>query len=225
MNPMIYKIDITKAATAPNAAYIFRLMIAVNDLLTLKQIYESSKSSDASRPKHIRNSAIEYLLRMQQAHLFEAYDAFVTKIPTKGNSREKGESIANFVKQKPHLNAQLAKLNALKQDAIFKRIEAVRNNFSFHYNWDNEGQLTHEAILEFSNKDIEAVIHGPPGHKDFRYSIADEVLNVGWQNALITQHGDIEQTRDYITAMGNTFINFADNLIIAWIDEYKLAIK
>lgn len=234
-------IDVEKAQSAPNAAYTIRLMFALNDLLALNFLYEMINRDKEGHPEYrfMYGGLIGYLLRLQEAHIVEAIDAFVTRMPNAGTSRHKGLAVSKSVKSNNQLSKILKKLKTLKEEPEYQLLTQVRNNLTFHYNWQDEGASTEEAIIQCIDElksQKQGSCHGwvlTTGNlSPLRFLLADEVLNTAWRRHL----GNIPDSPNYkdcpttqkiktfVTELGSTFIKFANAWILAWIQENDLAL-
>ncbi len=73
-----YRIDLAETLKAPYKSYMFRLLFALNDLLSVHYLHSCFERFES--PINIQNGMESYLVRVMQCHTVEAYIAFIERI-------------------------------------------------------------------------------------------------------------------------------------------------
>lgn len=223
----VYRFDLKRAAEAPNCQYFMRLAQSVNDLLSIQQLLDVDKSAMSSQ---VQDGLKIYLLRLHASHLVEAFIAFVEKAPHKG--------VIDFIEVRESLDTLFVQLQKTSKDKRFKNLRRLRNSFSFHYDYEQHGKDTMDAlraVLESEDDDVGLVIRPtsdlPSSHLYSRNVFADHIVLEGWLRlADVRDEGDesITNMQDHIKFLGEAtskFIEFAERAFLEWIQANNLQVR
>ena len=239
---MQLRIDLGKAQVAPYSSYMFRSLLALNDLLSIHYL---SMCFQKDQPDiHIRNGVESYLVRLMQAHTVEAYMAFVVSIKP-GKNGQPLDDVYNYIQSKPDLKNRFDELLNNLSDKFFKAMMEVRSTFTFHYNYEDCGRETAEALARLlrvsetdkSNGGEDLIIYDPHSPKildeDYilqtRFVCADRLVNEGMAmlNGLAEgvdheSNPDSGKFKKSIVEFSSDFIIFAQFVVMEWIKDNKL---
>jgi hypothetical protein len=238
-----YRIDLEKAAEAEHHAYMFKLMLALNDFLSIVYCDQTaSGSSNKAERKEVHDGAVSYLIRMQHAHMYEAYLAFVKAVEPNEKKPTGQEPVYLWIANHGSLKQLFLKMQELSKSEYFERIGRFRSTFMFHYNNDQMSKATAKAVKQMiafqhskpagTEDGSNLIIRTPDDKPELnRFVAGDELMHVAWQSYLFGADQDnwtkesFRAYRDYTLAAGQEFIWFAESSLLTWIREYKLQAK
>jgi hypothetical protein len=125
----------------------------------------------------------------------------------------------------------------LASQADFKYLKILRNNFGYHFNFGNKGQLTENALsklIQSLDPRVAAsapLFQGGTHGKHFRFLLADEVMEEAWQRAFggpdldkpgIDRTQVLKDRHAYVMSLCSAFHEWATELMLAWLQEYGL---
>jgi hypothetical protein len=255
----IYTIDLKKAADTAHAEYYFRLMMYYNDLASHHKLSEMIWKQEKDLPPVVFSGLESYTTKIETSHICEAANAFILKImPLKSATPE--HAIYDTIRKlgppvKPQYEALQDMLlvrdssgnfilnagqNGHEKTDSYKKLLKVRNNWGFHYNHDNEGELTAKAVAEYLDEHLktmgtECVCKAVDVKKSiFRFPLADEIVNAASMLAsevpLATKDADLLTephfmiVREFRTGLALALKNFAEAMIDDWIAKENLVI-
>ncbi len=226
------RIDVATAAALPLAPYMFRLMMAANDIASLGSIMTAIEKDKTNWDVNVLDGVVGYLLRLQQAHLSEAFAAFID------NRAGGNEEAYQFIQNAGHLQNSFDVLhNCLRTDEHFKGLAHLRNTFTFHYNDAKDAKATQAALkllvaamqqdLDLADRASIKLSGAKPIEK--RYSCADQLVNVYWRDIYglpaVLKDEDAEALRkykDFTTLSGFMFMTFANSTVTHWLYVNRL---
>jgi len=205
-----------KASAAEHSEYMFRLMLAVNDLLAVRQIQELITSLEIP----LRDGISAYTIRIFQAHLVEACYAFIENVMPVGEKQEPQHTVYDFIKTNSQCLALFKGLERKTKTPDFNRLRKLRHTFVFHYNYQDHGADTQAALARLLEKaqkcptgNENLIIRG--NELDSRFVVADELVNAGWRMI-------VEIPESFLVKLGALFLQFAEAAILAWISKHQL---
>lgn len=225
-------IDLAKAAQAEHHAYMLKLMIPLNDLLSL--VYLSTIDPKKARRKEVHNGGISYLIRMQCAHVYEAYIAFVKAIEPTNKAPDGQEPVYHFIQKHVPLRQAFAELQDEMKNPYFTKIGIFRNTFQFHYNHSYLSKATANAVRQMIDVDEEQagresnLILRSLAPEESRFVVGDELVQIAWYSAILSHdhnYWTIERLLDFKAFQqraASKFIHYADLAILTWITENQL---
>jgi len=109
---------------------MFKLMLALNDLLAIAYV-DTAVNAYADDDLDVRNGAISYLVRMQNAHVYEAYLAFVKAVEPKDGEGIGRDPVFEFIQAHLPLKQLFSQLQEISRSPYFNRLGTFRSNFCF----------------------------------------------------------------------------------------------
>lgn len=228
-----YRFDLRKALSTAHCQYFLRLAMALNDLLSVQQLMHLDLSNQTSQ---VSTGLGIYLTKLHAGHVVESYIAFVEKIrPSKKTSG--GSDLYQFLISNDRLKDSFCELERILEDKRFISLRRVRNSFAFHFNYENDGKDTMEAVTAMlasrnKNKDPEPDVGLIIRTQNFltdRFYFADDLVVAGWLNFAEVQNPSCDSGKDemrmHIRFVGEAtvpFLRFATDGILEWIVENKL---
>lgn len=223
-----YRFDLNKAVSTPYCDYFLRLAVALNDLLSVQQLLHLDLSS---QPSHVRTGLGTYLTKLHAGHIVEAYIAFVEKI--RPNKKLGTSDLYRFLTSSDNLKNSFSQLETILMDKRFRSLRQVRNSFAFHFNYEDDGQDTMDAVASIlstdaDDPDIGLIIHNSDFLTD-RFSFADHIVIAGWLNLAEVQNpdsgkgqADMRADIKFVGEATGPFLRFAKDGILEWIVSNKL---
>lgn len=236
-----YRISLARAIKVTHKSYMFRLLIALNDLLSIH--YLSSHFETFKAPVYMRNGIESYLVRMLRCHIVEAYIAFIQKIhPYRGRP---ADPVLEYIRADRDLKRHFDALDDIQaNDKHFKAMKRIRNSFGFHYNYKDYGEDTDHALerllrvakSERSNGGEDLIIIDPNSllvlKDDYilqtRFVCADRLVNEGM--AMLAELDELANHNEHPASiefkrsvkLAIPFIQFAQDAFLKWVSDNKL---
>lgn len=223
-----YKIDLEAAKNSEHSEYMFRLMFALNDLLSARQIISLTGRIKTAR----KDALVSYAIRLFIAHLVEACIAFIEKVRPSREGKPR-HAVYDFIAKDPGSFALFKELDAQMRTADFSKLRDLRDYFIFHYNYEDNGSETAKALealtYKFENcpSGLENRIDRTTNPITTRFYVADELVNVAWRMTVgvpeCSEKSEAMETHQKCWGKaGLTFIKFAETLSLYWITEFNL---
>jgi hypothetical protein len=233
-----YQINLAEALNVDHSSYMFRLLIALNDLLSIH--YLSSCFGKFDSPVAMQNGIESYLIRMLRCHIVEAYIAFVEKI-----QNNPADPVLEYLCTDDDLKKQFEALDNIRlENKHFKAMRAIRNSFGFHYNYRDHGEDTRKALdrllqvakSERSNGGEDLIVIDPHSllilKDDYvlqtRFVCADRLVNEGMAMLAgldeLVNHNINPSSVEFKQSVGLAipFIKFAQDAFLKWISDNNL---
>jgi len=227
-----YRINLAKAKDAEHAEYMFRLMICLNDLLSIRQLLALTEHG---RDSVQQEALASYLIRMFNAHLVEACVAFVERVMPVGSPPRPQHSVYDFIEQHDACLAKFKGLMRLIKTENFNRLRTLRHTFAFHYNYEDQSVQTVEALDKLLEKSVrcpssgENLIVYTDDPTTTRFVLADELINVGWRMLIgidecvqYKSDSSMAKYQEFLGKVGLLFLDFSQVTVLKWIDHCKL---
>lgn len=231
-----YRFDLKVAKSKPNCRYVFRLMMALNDQLSIHWLYQ--QYAKCPEKSVVERGVLTYLLRIQASHTSEAYIAFVEPIrPTRKNPFGQ-DKVHRFITKKPTLLTKFEALEKHLDNPEFGKIRKFRNTFGFHYNHKSASEDTWKAL----NRLVRSVQRNPGDGDDnlilrtespvnSRFVSGDRIVEAGWREMIGTREvadfsksKEVQYHQKFVQAASSDFIIFAESFILAWVSHYSLQV-
>jgi hypothetical protein len=148
-DPILFRIDLEKAESAPHHVYFIRLLWALNDLLSTLQASDCIKESTELTPT-FKPHLQAYFLRMQQAHLIEACTAFVCSVRPQGTKKQ--SAVYRWIATHLGLLKQFNELLELVDKPLYRKLNNCRDSLIFHYNHKGNSKLTIAAFKSLTKE-------------------------------------------------------------------------
>lgn len=206
------------------SAIVLRLMMACNDITTCNQALGACRADPCEKTDYIRRGAGMYFLRLQLAHLNEAFKA-VSDI-------SRHPKLQTMVDRCPRATAdQLADLlsfadGGARRKEFQRYVESVRHKVTFHY---DQGKV--QAALRDRARRRGETAHFVTFSDDIRrirFQVADDVIDTLVCRKLwgITQETDIRISADRIADFSfkicTALLDFASVFIARYIEANAL---
>jgi predicted Zn-ribbon and HTH transcriptional regulator len=229
-----YRLNLNKVAKTEHHEYMFKLAIALNDFLSVQTLNKSLTISKSRILRKIRISVENYLLRLAQAHIYSAYEAFVMRIqPTR--KFPKGQEPVYAYICKNHKSKQFfEQMQTIMKDPFFNTVRTLRNTFVFHYNSEKLSKATASVVKRlieeikqgYDSKDVNLILR-TSNSDNCRFVFADEIMNIANQMYLPKSkpnnpEAQIVDYRIFLMTAATVFRNFAEETLLFWVVENKL---
>jgi len=229
-NKSHYKIRLAKAIKAMHSEYMFRLMMAENNMLSLL-VNRECLDLNKNLAEQINSGVRYFSLLLEYGFMVEHLIAFIENIPPE---------VQTYLRQFPNVAKLLTELQLLIADPRFAKLRTLRNSFIFHLDFKKNSKKTKDALallLKASNQskqvreEANLIIRPKTSDKIFqaRYVIGDIFahqcllmeLDIP-RNIDIDKNRQFQKYRQFILDAHDKFVRFAEGAIICWIGSEKL---
>ena len=132
-----YKIRLSKAIKAQHGEYMFRLLRALNNMISLLSIRHCI--DEGSLTVYQSEGTRSFVLDLEFGFLVEYLITFVEKVP---------KDVEGYFQQFPEVSSAFAELKSISATQDFAKLRSLRNNFIFHLNYQDEGKRTKKALSQ-----------------------------------------------------------------------------
>lgn len=157
-----------------SASTVVKLMLACNDLSVANQSLGDWKLAKAEGDRSIRPGGGMYFVRMQVAHLYEAFHVLeemkkddVLMLVLAGCDQQTQQSFSIL---------EDYMCNGPKRAEFIRLVERLRHNFTFHYQADKCIVRAIEERANFSSSRMSSITRGSDVRR-WHFQIADDILD------------------------------------------------